>query len=397
MENPINRTPEKKGTLEFAAGGSDQVEIRPQRAPILGIILTCTGVSLDNADTTDSTNVNDLAVAKLLNKVKVVFNGDAYFDARGEDLFDFQHLFRSNSGPLYTAPDNSQASSSFEASIFIPLMPQRLLSQAFRGMHWPGLAVPSSGFYVEAEFEGGRGGANDSDQGTAAFVPGSLSDTYSFSQDPDWDVTVVYNDIPEQKMIAVARDEAGNVKRDGEGNVVAHPKFPELAPRLKTFQSEAISAGATPNDVTTKIPGQDRALMLLMREVVGTGPTSTVEDLVGNITVAEDDDILGPVDKVAYREDIYDSYEGIRRSIEGHDAPAGVTPIVFARDGKLGGAVRLSRLRDPNVEVDVSTAPSGSDARLRFLKYSGVKIAGATTGSRVKGAQAPADRRRRNA
>lgn len=396
MENPINRDPKKRGTLEFDAGGNDQVKIRPQRAPILGILLTCTGVSLENADTTDSTDINDLSVAKLLKRLKVVFNGDAFIDYRGEDAFDHQHIFRSASGPLYTEPDNAQASSGFAASIYIPLMPQRVIGQAFRAMHWPGLAVPTSGFYVEAEFEDGVGGAQDSDEGTAALVGSSAGDTYSFSSDPDWTVSVVHNDIPEHKMIGVRRDQQGNVQRDGDGNIIALPKFPQYAPRIKTFQSEGISDGATPQDLATTIPGQDRVMMLTMREVVGTGPTASVEDLVESFTVAEDDDFLGPVDKVAYREDLYDSYEGVRRSIEGHDAPAGVTPIVFARDGKVGGMVRLSQFRDPNVEVDIGTAPSGSEGRLRFVKHSGVKIGGATTGSRVKATRARAARRKAN-
>lgn len=381
MSTPqTNVQPERIGTLQFDAGGSDDVTVRPQRAPILGLLLTVSN-SLDNGNTSSPGSQNDLGVAKLLKKITLRFNGTEYVAARGTDLFEHQHPFLSADGPLLTRVDPTVASSDFEGGWFIPLMPQRVLSDPFRKVHWPGLAVPSSGFKLEAEFESERVNSN-SDPGTGALADGG-TDAYSFGSDPDVKVHVLANDMRELKQVGAQLDDQGRPVTDGQGRPVIVPKFPEFAPRIKAFSSEQISSGSTPDDVSTDIPGRDVLMMVTMREIVGSGTTSTVEDLADNLRVGGDDDELPEVDKTAYRQYLIDRYEGVGRTIEGHDAPRGVTPIIFSGDGKLGGALRLAEMNDPTVTADIVNAPSGNDGRLRFVKHSLVKIPGATTGSTV--------------
>ncbi len=366
-----NKQYERLGTLDFDAGGSDHVTVRPQAAPILGFLITISG-TLANADTADGGTLNDFGVAKLLRNVILDFDGTDFVNARGDDLFTLQYIFKSADGPLLTRPTPGDATSDFEASILIPMMPQRVLGNAFPKVHWPGLAVPQSGFRLETRFEGGTANSN-SDDGTGALLEGG-TDEYSFNA-LDIEVHTVFNDMPRSAM---TRPPQGN----GNGRRVS--KFPAYAPRIRTFSSSQIGQGSTPDDFTTPIPGKDALMLLHMRELVGSGTDQTVEDLVDNIRVAHDDDELPEVSKTAYRELIIDQYEGVGRSVDGADAPRGLTYMPFTGDGKLGGILPLSQLNDPTVEVDVVNGPTGDDGRLRFVKYGLVEIDGATAGQPVR-------------
>jgi hypothetical protein len=234
--------------------------------------------------------------------------------------------------------------------------------------HFPGLAVPRSGFRLRAEYEGAAANAN-SDAGTGALADGG-DHTYSFSTDPDISVEAVYAPMSTAEMMK-------RIEVDGEEREI--PRFPLHAPRITTFSSTDYDGDTS--DFTKEIPGDDRLAHLHIRELEGTGVTQTMEDLVDRIRVEHDDEELRDISKDQLVESVLHDYEGIARGAPAGTDGAGVIDLPFAGDHNAGGALPLDRLSDPQVIMDLVDPPQGGSGRFRMVKYSFVDIAGATTGS----------------
>jgi hypothetical protein len=111
-----NKKRDDIGTLEHTPGGSDEITVRPQGKPLLGFWLRCAG-TLDNAqDNASDASRNDFGEAKVLERLELLFDGKRFVDLRGDDLFTFQRLYLSSSGPELTQVDPTVASSDFVAT-----------------------------------------------------------------------------------------------------------------------------------------------------------------------------------------------------------------------------------------------------------------------------------------
>lgn len=375
MADPLSNTQtDTLGTITHQPGREDDLTIRPQQAPVLGLELTIEG-QVDSDESGTDHALQDFGVSKLLRQVELIFDGKRFVSLRGDDLFTFQLPFLSADGPLLTRPDpTAGAAQDIAANLFIPLMPQRLVSNPFRWVHWPGLAVPSSSFRLQVEFEEAQATAG-SDAGTGAIFDGGGTDNWSFvaGEEPDVQVEIIYNDISLEKMIQVA------TRGDREIEVA---KFPSFAPKIRSFSSQGWDNDR--DDFTVDIPGDEVLAHLHLREMEGSGVDRVMEDMVTRLQVAHDDDEIPGVFKTPFRERIIREYEGVRRGAPPGCDAEGDWHIPFVGQGKIGGALPLDQLNEPTVEVEVVQPPGGGTGTLRGVKYGLVEIENATTGEPVR-------------